>query len=235
MKKYSSGQGLVEYALLLALIAAGVMLSLSAFGINLHDVYCKTAESLGKADACEVASAQEFCGDDFDSGDISDWHSRYHPPTTQEGQLCMDHYAMMFNACSEKKNKSDYTVEVENAVLTKGNGYGIFFRVSDAEGRPNGYIFQYDPGYWGGAFLFRKWIHGRETAPFAVVRARDYEWYNTPRDVKVVVQGNTFTAYIDGEEILTATDDTYTEGSAGLRTWDRTQVCFDKFSMTTSP
>jgi hypothetical protein len=45
------------------------------------------------------------------------------------------------------------------------------------------------------------------------------EVYNTPHQVQVVAQGNTFTAYIDGQAMLTATDSTYASGGVGLRSW----------------
>jgi hypothetical protein len=100
----------------------------------------------------------------------------------------------------------------------------------------NGYSFQYDPGYYPGSFIFRKWVNGREIAtPFAVSKAPGFDWYSAPRDVRVVVKGDTFTAYVDGQPVLTAQDSTYTSGGTGLRTWDSTQVCFDQFGLNSLP
>jgi len=100
----------------------------------------------------------------------------------------------------------------------------------------NGYVFQYDPGYYPGAFIIRKWVNGRElSAPIAVAKAPGYDWYSSPRDIEVVVEGDTFTAYVDGVEVLTATDSTYATGGSGLRNWDSTKVCFDQFGMQSAP
>ena len=74
-----------------------------------------------------------------------------------------------------------------------------------------------------------------ETAPFASAPAGQYNWYNTPRKIQVLVQGNTYKAYIDNVLWLTATDSTYTNGGAGLRTWDSTLACFNNFSVDPLP
>jgi hypothetical protein len=58
---------------------------------------------------------------------------------------------------------------------------------------------------------------------------------STPRDIEVVIKGDTFTAYINGEAVLTGIDDTYSEGRAGLRTWNATEICFDRFAIGSAP
>lgn len=223
------GQGLVEYALLLALIAIGVVLILQLFGISVRDVYCDAAAALGGGEAC---AEQERCVDDF-VGDGGEWNNRWGKWEVKDDQMCTSHGALSFNGCTMNDGSSnkDYTIKLDGATLKRGNGYGVFFRTTKPDKRFNGYTFQYDPGYAGGAFIFRKWVHGRELRPFAVTSARGYDWYNTPRDIEIVVKGNTFTAYIDGEAVLTGTDDTYSEGGVGLRSWDGTQVCFDRFAI----
>lgn len=128
---------------------------------------------------------------------------------------------------------SDYTV-ILKAKLTKGWGYGVYFRATDVK-RANAYIFQYDPYYnrrRGGSFLFRKIVNGRERAPFARVLKNkvfgsDFDWYNTMREIKLEVKGDTFKAYVDGKLVLTGKDKTYTNGMIGLRTWGNSHVYFD--------
>lgn len=228
----SSGQGLVEYALLIALVVIIIILVLQIFGITLQDVYCQVATTLGGGETCQIE--KKYCEDNF-AGDMDGWNNLYQSASIQDEKLCMNRYSMMFNQCSIDENDSDYTVNISGVNLNRGNGYGIFFRATNTDRRQNGYIFQYDPGYGSGAFLFRKWVNGRETAPFARVFVPGYQWHGTPRYVQVKVEGNTFTAFVDGEPVLTATDDTYSEGSAGLRTWNGTDVCFDNFSLGTLP
>ncbi len=70
-----------------------------------------------------------------------------------------------------------------------------------------------------------------ELGRFAVAYAPGYNWTNTPRQVQIVVRGNTFTAYIDGKQVLQGTDSTYTQGGVGFRTWDGTTARFGNISV----
>ena len=135
---------------------------------------------------------------------------------------------------------TDYTVELD-ANLIKGGptayGYGVYFRAQDYSNLDS-YIFQYDPG-WGsnGSFLFRKVVDGREQPPFAVESAPDgYEWNDVEKHIKVDVSGDTFSAYvedIDGGEIpvVTGSDNSFSTGSIGLRTWNNAYASFDNVSV----
>jgi hypothetical protein len=120
------------------------------------------------------------------------------------------------------------------AVLQQGNGYGIYFRANNLDS-VDGYSFQFDPGY-GSSFIFRKWVRGNELSPFARAYApAGFEWWNTVREIKVVANGNRFTAYVDGQQVLTGSDATYATGGVGFRTWDNTKACFDNLSVDPLP
>lgn len=125
----------------------------------------------------------------------------------------------------------DYTINTK-AQLNKGNGYGVFFRANEnPKGKINGYSFQYDPGL--GQFVIRKWTNGAESAPFAAVKPpAGYQWTGVPRDIQVVVKGDTFTVFIDGKQVLQGKDDTYKSGKVGLRTWYGGEACFKNISVT---
>ncbi len=232
MKK-NHGQGLAEYAILLALIAVGIALILQLYGISVYEAYCSVADRVSGGKACQP---DEICGDDF-SSDLSGWTTlEGKPGNTLNGAYCPSTYTRVINKCSTDGSLEDYTVSLNGANLTSGWGYGLIFRAENTPDGMNGYVFQYDPGYSPGSFIFRKWVNGRElSVPFAVTKAPNYSWYNAPRDIKVVVDGNTFTAYVDGKAVLTATDSTYTSGGSGIRTWDTTLVCFDEFEMQSNP
>ena len=79
----------------------------------------------------------------------------------------------------------------------------------------------------------RKWFNWYELwPPFAAAKPADgFEWHNTERQVDVEVEGDVFTAKVDGEEVLVGTDDSYPEGSAGIRAWSSSQACFDNFKV----
>jgi len=202
------GQGLIEYGLIIGLVATASILALSATGISLESVYCSAIEGLGG----------EGCGFTPENWNIErgDW--------TIDDQICGGGGEGRIFA--DGFSGDDYVLNIESSQLFKGNGYGVYFRASE----PNlvdGYTFQYDKGYQ--ALIFRKWVGGHELSPpFAVERMpADYDWYSKDHQIQLSVVGNTYTVNIDGQEMMTATDDTYTEGGIGLRTWDDTEACFE--------
>ena len=211
--RFERGQGIIEYVVIIALIGAISTMSMSLMGIGVRDVYCDVLSGLG-GDGCSFIPEK--------------WNSvKGHWKTGDplcggpgEGRIFADDFS-----------GEDYIINIDSAQLYQGNGYGVFFRTTN-EDHVNGYNFQYDPGWGGGAFLFRKWVNGHELPPIAVARAPGFEWHNTDRQITVSVVGDTFQAYVDGELVLTATDDTYSEGGVGLRTWDNTEACFSGISIT---
>ena len=223
------GQGLVEYALILALVAVVVLIVLQISGYTVRDAYCAVAEGLGADEAC-AAREQVYCEDDF--ANLDNWKTNWGTWTNIDGKICTSGYSKNYSTCSQSmENMSDYSVHVSGAQLTAGNGYGVFFRGTELDGRTNGYIVQYDPGWGGGAIIVRKWINGAELGPFATKKLPAYDWYSKPHDLTINVVGNTFTIYLNDEEVLVAQDDTYPEGGVGLRTWDSSQFCVDSLSI----
>jgi fructan beta-fructosidase len=227
----SQGQGLVEYVLLIALVIVGTALVLQLSGVRLADVYCRAASAFSGDDVC--AKTKYACEDNFDAG-LDNWSKGQGAWQSQNGSACASGGGMIFDSCSADLKPKDYTIYVSGAHLTKGNGYGVFFRTTldNRTNTFNGYTFQYDPGYGGGAFIFRKWVNGKELSPFAVAPAKGYDWYSAPKDVTISIQGDQFTAYIDGVAVLTGKDSSFTEGGAGLRSWDASQVCVDGFRIS---
>jgi len=205
-----SGQGLAEYALILALVGITVVLIMALTGVSIRDVYCKVLDGLGTRACVFVPTDWNRISGNWTTGDQV-------CGGTGEGRL----FAEGFSG-------EDYTINIDSATLSQGNGYGVFFRATD-ESAVDGYTFQYDPGYTG--FIFRKWVNGNELSPpFAVARAPGYNW-STPRDIKIVVNGDHFTAYVDNVPVLEATDSTYSSGGMGLRTWDNTKMCASGISI----
>jgi hypothetical protein len=225
--KYAEpGQGLVEYSLILVLVVVAALLALNAFGLTVTEVYCEIARALGATETCS-----SYFSDDFD-GDLNDWVKVRGTWELKDGQLC--------GGPSEGRifadvPQSDYIVNIKGADLSQGNGYGVYFRSNDYN-NVDGYNFQYDPGWGGGAFLTRKWVNGNELSPLSSNRVPGYDWYNTPHDVQIKVEGSTYTTYVDGQQVAQATDNSYSgDGGIGLRTWDNTKVCFDSVSIDPLP
>ncbi len=220
MHARQTGQGLAEYALLLVLLGIAAILIVGTFGADLQNTYCQIAANLGEGLACG-----NYFADDF--ANLSAWNIVRGSWQVLGGDLVGGpNEGRIFHDLGQ----SDYVITVEGATLKRGNGYGIFFRATNPS-RVNGYTFQYDPGYRGGAFILRKWVNGNELPPFAVAPARGYDWNASSRQVNVVVKGNTFTAYVDGVQVVRGTDSTYTQGGIGFRTWDGTIAHFGGVSV----
>lgn len=243
MKKTSwlnlkKGQGLVEYVLLLALLVIGLILVLSLSGTSLSDLYCRVASGIGGGQACNEQKV--YCQDNFD-GDTSGWQSLNGGISNTNGQMCFSNYMQNLNRCSTKMSKPDYVINMNDVTLTQGNGYGVYFRSTMTSSGLNGYVFQYDPGATGygnknGSFLIRRWINGVEVmTPIAVAPLSGSTTYNTPHDFDISVKGDTYTVFMDGKQILSAKDSTYTTGGTGLRSWDSTSACMGDFSILEAP
>jgi hypothetical protein len=217
-RSHQSGQVLSEYALLLVLLLLGLILILTIFGVDLQASYCRVVSAVGFANACG-----SYFSDDFNN--LSNWKIVNGTWQTKDGNLLGGPgEGRIFRDLTQ----SDYTITVNGATLNQGNGYGVFFRATNTS-KVNGYSFQYDPGY--GAFIMRKWVNGNELAPFAVASAPGYNWYGTSRDIQIVAKGSTFTAYVDGKQVLQGSDSTYSQGGVGLRTWSSTTARFGKITV----
>ena len=133
---------------------------------------------------------------------------------------------------------SDYTITTRATLYwpypdrPASIGFGFYFRAThDSNGRLNAYVFQYDPGL-GGAFVFRKVANDEEAGPIARSNApRDYVWYGVEREIRVTVVGAVFTAFVDGEQVLQASDTSYPNGNIGMRTWNQAKACFNEIAV----
>ncbi|GAB4479787.1 MAG: hypothetical protein OHK0031_00400 [Anaerolineales bacterium] len=229
-RPFRPAQGLVEYALILSLVALAAILVLRVNGLTVAQAYCNIAYQLGSQTAC----AKSYCQDDFSSG-LSGWNNGNGNPASGnwkpgDGQLCATGSNSILNTCSmNDMSASDYTIHLKDVVLNKGNGYGVYFRTTVVNGKINGYTFQYDPGY--GGFIMRKWVNGKELPPFAFAPAKNFDYFGEPHDIDIQVSGDTFTASIDGKTVLTGHDSSYSEGGSGLRVWDSTNFCLGGFDI----
>jgi len=254
-KIYESGQGLLEYILILGLLAVigaiGVHLVGNTTSANLEMLSPAFNQSssanpgeedgTGTPEVEQTEASEEetitlegdlLAFDDFD--DLKNWKKIDGPNCwkTDEGVL----QVTKGDCTSVLKNNTllpnDYWVNLANAKLVSGDGYGLMFRLSDEKNGFTGYSFQVDQGL-GDKFVFRRYDkYGTELSqPLAIVSAPAGFDFNAAHNVSVNVIGDTFTAYIDGVKVLTAQDDTYSSGSTGLRTWGASHSEFDSFSV----
>lgn len=227
------GQSLVEYSLLLLLIAVIVIGGVWFAGLTVSVLYGRAATELQvpteepTPHAAPTPTPESVSWEEWYEERGSGWH-------TQEDQYCQESRGEHRSSYGAE-NWSDYLIGVK-AILYRGNGFGIYFRATDVK-HADAYIFQYDPGWscYGsrGCFIYRKIVGGRERYPFATASPpAGYEWHGVVRDFEVRVEGDTFITFIDGDEVLRATDSEYAHGQVGLRTWDSSEVCFSQFHVS---
>ena len=224
-----SGAETLEFLVVVFLLAIAVIPALYMFVPSLQKAVCNIVDSISGTTSDCAAGIVDIFKDDF-STCPGKW-----------GNLMGSLNCGSNGACSKSDkptqtlgngtNGEDYTISTK-AQLNQGNWYGVFFRANEnPKGKINGYSFQYDPGL--GKFVMRKWTNGKESDPFAEVKPpAGYQWIGVPRDIQVVVKGNTFTVYIDGKQVLQGKDDTYKSGQVGLRTWYGSEACFKNVSVT---
>jgi hypothetical protein len=219
------GQGIIEYAVLMVLVGAVVAGGMQLAGVSAKSLFCKAAT--GVSGSTPGSCSSSLFQDNF-QGNLNQWTPVSGVWTTTNKKLCNSNGGMIFAPIAA----SNYVVTLTNANLTSGNGYGLFFRSTNFAS-VNGYDFQYDPGYPG--LLFREWYQGSEMAPAAVNKPTNFNYYSQAHTISIVVQGSTFTASMDGAQVLQMTDPSYTTGGIGLRTWDSSVVCFDSIAVTPLP
>jgi len=140
---------------------------------------------------------------------------------------------------------------VENGITTV-NGLDLTdctietkLRFTDPVGFRSGIIFRFvDPTHYYSIELGNEYDtldmikytpespHYGET--FAQLRADNLFQKDVDYQLKIIVSGNFFRCFINGEEVLNGTDNSYTHGGAGLRA-RRADVCFDNFRIENAP
>lgn len=228
VKSYQIGQGLVEYALLLLLIALVAGLGLSAAGVSIPELYNQVmAGPKSEETACDpLASA----GRNWDIFEDKFWRGGI----TQEGGL--------YEACPlcggllPGYKGNDYQVDLSGVKVSNvnptWNGYGVAFRADYTKKGLDGYMFEIERVNKNAPVqvYFSKWVNGKQIKPPLSVTnlPADFDW-NSPPDISVRAEGDKFTAYLDGQEILQARDKTYTEGGAGVVSNQGTTLEFSDF------
>jgi len=227
------GQAAVEYALIITLVSIVVIGALLLLGSAISDLFGTVSSELSELDIPQGAAASTPTPTPAPEPQPAPWEQWSEVVGRQWSRTDTDYCAGPLGEHRSfygSEDWRDYEITVR-ATLFRGNGFGIYFRATQIK-HANAYIFQYDPGF-GGSFLYRRIVDGREQYPFAIARApADYQWHNVEREIRIRVEGNTFTTYIDGEQVLQASHDEYTHGMVGLRTWHGAKACFHDFYIT---
>jgi hypothetical protein len=220
-----SGQGLVEYALLIILVGVMSILALRLLGVNV-------AEALSRLDigmdstTIEPEEEENDYRTDFDEG-ISEWESinwkrsssrNWHTDTSK---VVAEKYSGIFLTGYESDDFSFYIRDIDLSTTSSAwNGFSVFFRATNTT-RISGYSFRVQkPNKKDvGRIYFSKWANGYQITPVIQVIDADssFDWEGI-HDLRIVANGSQLTAYLDGQLVLQTTDSTYTSGSVGLYT-----------------
>ena len=227
--KSEAGQGLVEYVLVLALIGLVVSLSLSVTGTSVREIFCDIGSGLG-GQGCGCTSAFD------DPAELDDWggSGKEDYLTIEGGKACNSGpKASFLNSCSKDFGSSDFTADISGVSIDhigNGNrGFDFLFRSQDED---NGYHFTYNSK----SHLIRFWKRVNGKWILMSSKKAPSQWSQQPElNFQVKVEGDTFTAYKDGEAILQASDDAYTEGEYGIRNKPGSKTCFDDISVQQLP
>ncbi|MCP4138886.1 MAG: hypothetical protein GY755_01090 [Chloroflexi bacterium] len=232
--KTFSGQGFVEYALILAGVALAAILILNISGISLREAYCRAVASLGGA--CDENKDCSFAFDN--SSDLDAWESNSDSELSlEDGKACItgdgkSAQSYLNSRCSDSLLSDDYTISLSDVTVDKAidnnqnTGFDTWFRAKDDK---NGYLFIYNSRtnyvrFW--KIVNGKWVRlAQKKVPS--------DWGNQELDFKIDVKGDTFTAYQDGEKLLEASDSAYTEGQIGMRNKPSSKSCVGDISVET--
>ena len=192
-----------------------------------------------------LPAAGNLVNDNFNDGNSNGWYKSSNNWKVIDGK-----YYGGVNGVNSGENRTfleanlgaNYTVQVDAKLISGsvsgGYGYGIYFGATDYANTLDSYVFQYDPGWQGGSFIFRKVVGGYESNPIATVAApAGYQWTGVEKQITIAVSGNTYTAYVSDvnggtKPVLQVTSPTFSGTAVGLRTWNTSYASFDNVTVT---
>jgi Flp pilus assembly pilin Flp len=234
------GQGIIEYALIVLLVGLISVSGLNLLGVDVGGAFQDVVDFLAGAGTVGPPGGEDPAGDpgedppedfttlfydNFLDGDSS-WTSIKNRLfngkwMAKDGQLEARHLSL---ALLDDFGGSDYRLTVGAPRLdnfrNSYQGFGVMFRATGDDSF-NGYMFEVerkntsDPG----VMYFSQWVNGYQVIPpiASVPVPAGFDW-ESPGDLSVDVQGDTFTAYFDGVEVLQGQDTLFTEGTVGVAT-----------------
>jgi hypothetical protein len=181
-----------------------------------------------------LTSANTIFSDSFDDGVADGWTQWSGSWSVIDGEYCVS-VGTDGVSTVDGLDLTDYTVET-TLRFTDSVGFraGIVFRFIDML---HYYSIELDNEYDTLNLIKYTPNDPRDGETIAQLRADNLFQKDVDYRLKLIVSGNFFRCFINGEKALTGTDSSYTRGDAGLRA-RRADVCFDNFRIensTTSP
>jgi len=169
---------------------------------------------------------------DFEKADqINQWQDLAGKMAIVDGLFCSMNAAggpLVTMIKDWKDEWTDYTITVKAQGLIGDADWGVAFRVKDIS---NHYSWQ----FCNGSLMFIAYVGGRTETAIQGQAEKLEEW----QDYKVVVKGNTFDLYFNGDLIKTVKHDALDTGSVGIFNWingglvvgEHGGVAFDDFEV----
>lgn len=235
MRDKERGQGLVEYALILALVAIVAALALGALGISLEDAYEQVLAALGGevATECETHFETSFDKEVNWVEVTSGFWGRYGRWKIEDDKLVSPRLGLVLLT---DYSGSDYQISLDeiesNDVRSTWNGYAVFFRARmDNRGRIEGYAFEFERvSRWSPyRMYFSYWSRGVQVPLNPPGYVSPPGGWQSAENLTISVEGDTFVAKMNGQEILRASDGRglYNDGFVGLASNFGSTVSFE--------
>ena len=181
-----------------------------------------------------VEEAQEMfpdivLSDDFD-GSLSEWSSVKGKWSIVDGQLVgTSNNNILLTGATDA---SDNIIKTNVNFNDKKDGIaGIVFRTTLRRGKLyTGYGVELDKK--SKEFIFTKTTKGKSSDKVKIDVPSGFDW-SKPHSLQVNAVGDKFTLYVDGQDVLSYVDDSYTSGSVGLSS-SKKNASFEDFEVTES-
>lgn len=163
--------------------------------------------------------------DNFDDGDADGWTQHDGSWSVMDGEYCVS-VGLLENGISTLDGLSFTDGTIETKIRFRaGFRAGIIFRFVD----PTHY-YSIEIGNQYDTLDLIKYTPQNPNygETFAQFKADNFFQKDVDYRLKVIVSGNLFICFINGEEVLIGTDNSYTHGGVGLRA-RLANVCFDNF------
>lgn len=179
-----------------------------------------------------VGSGVQVFLDDFNGGNLENWTARQGSWSAVYGQYYVS--AGLVETCISMVsalNLTDYSIEADVIFKDSGTGFdaGIVFRYVDNQ---NYYSFDLSREY--GCANLRKCNPSDPEIGVGLASLAEGSYsvqYYTDYLIKIIVQNNNYTCFINNQRVLSAMDSSYLIGGVGLRARNA-DVLFDNFKVT---
>jgi hypothetical protein len=229
-------QGIVEYILLIALISLVAGLALDAAGVSIPELYDGAVSAIRGDETILITdtdcSQTMRATQGWDAFKDKSWRGGVEYQDVRY-QVCPQCGGTLPGFAGGDAVISLAGVNVKN-VRNSWNGYGVVFHAKYEKKKMNGYMFEIERQNKNQPvqIYFSKWVKGKQIRPpLAVLNMTStFDWENPP-SIQIQVEGNKFTALLDGRQVLQTSDGTYNEGGVGVFANPGTQMTFDDFTV----